>query len=259
MKKIYVIKKSGERELYNEFKVIDSMRKSGANEKSINEVMNKLRKEMHNNIQTKEIFRFVFRELRKKERGSGIKYNLKQGIIEMSLGGGYVFEKFMARVLKEEGYSVKLNEIIKGKFIEHEIDIQALKNSEKMMVECKHSANPWGGTSVQTALYIYARFLDLNQTFNSVMLATNTRFSQQVIDYSKGVGLKLIGWKYPEGGSLEEKIEKYKLYPVTILPLKKSKINTILQKNILTVTDLLKENNLEPLIKKEINELLNTR
>jgi hypothetical protein len=256
MKQIQVIKKNGERELYSEEKVVRSLQNSGADEKIINDILKKLNKILHDGISTKEIFSFVFRELRRRESSLGARYNLKQGIIEMSLGGGYVFEKFMGKVFQKMGYAVELNKTIKGKNIEHEIDVIVKKGSEVGMVECKHFSKPELGVSIQTALYVYARFLDVKNLFNKVFLATNTKFSPQVIKYSKGVGVNLIGWRYPQKESLELLIGKYKIYPITILPISKSRMRIYLEKEILTFEDLLKIPDLSSKLKKIIEDLM---
>ncbi|MBU90072.1 hypothetical protein CMO94_00910 [Candidatus Woesearchaeota archaeon] len=146
---------------------------------------------------------------------------------------------FVSILLKKQGYSIKLNRIIKGEYIRHEIDISAIKGKERIMVECKHHAKPWLGTSIQTALYVYARFLDVKKLFTVPMLVTNTKFSPQVITYSKGIGLELMGWKIPKDNSLECNIEKYKLYPVTMLSsLDKKKISELLRLNIILISEL---------------------
>ena len=85
------------------------------------------------------------------------------------------------------------------------------------MVECKHHLQPWNGCHIQTALYVWARFLEVKKNFTQPMLVTNTTFTEAIIKYARGVGLRLMGWKYPKGDSLEENIERYKLYPVTLL------------------------------------------
>lgn len=254
--KISVKKMSGELELYDENKLIGSMKRAGADEKTIEEILKKVRNIIYEGMETKKLFNFVLKELKKKKIDSGIRYNLKQGIIEMSLGGGYVFEKFIGKLLEKMGYKIKMNLIIKGKNITHEIDVSAFKGNEKLMVECKHYSKPWLGTSIQTALYVYARFMEVEKEYNKPMLVTNTKFSEQVIKYSKGVGIKLMGWKYPKGESLEESIERYGVYPITILPLKKQEIRRYMEKNILTFDDLLKEKNLSQDLRREIEMMV---
>lgn len=257
MKQIQVVKKNGEREIYSEQKVVRSLKNSGANDGIIEDILKKLDKILYDGIETKKIFNFVFSELKKTMPHIGVKYNLKQGIIDMSLGGGYIFEKFMGRVFQKLGYDTELNREIQGKFVSHEIDVSASKGDEKLLVECKHFSKPSFGVSIQTALYVYARFLDLEKSFNKVCLATNTKFSPQVIKYSKGVGIRLMGWKYPEKESLEYLIEKYKIYPITILPIPKSKIRIYLEEGVLTFEDLLKTSDLSLNIKKIIIKLMN--
>ncbi len=240
---IRVTKKNGEVELYDKNKIIRSLKNSQADEKTIEIILSRLNKKLYDKIETREIFRFVFNELKKLELLVGTKYNLKQGIINMSLGGGFLFEKFMERVFRKLGYKTQINQILRGKYTEHEIDIIICKNNQKIMVECKHFSKPELGISIQTALYVYARFLDLRKSFDKAILVTNTKFSTQVIEYSRGVGIELIGWRYPYNYSLEQIIEKNKIYPITILPLPKSKINRLLRQGILTLEEL--ENSLE--------------
>lgn len=249
------MKKSGEIEPYNEDKIILSLRNSRADEETIQIILKKLNKRLYNNIPTQEIFRLVFRELRRLELSVGTRYNLKQGIIDMTLGGGFVFEKFMERVYKKLGYKTKLNQIIKGKRITHEVDIVLEKENTISMVECKHFSRSDLGVSIQTALYVYARFLDLKKSFDKAIIATNTKFSNQVIEYSRGVGVDLIGWKYPRDNSLEKIIEKNKIYPITVLPLKKSEIRRFLEEGILTIEELEKSSMINPKIRELIKKL----
>jgi hypothetical protein len=256
MKNVEVTKKNGERERFDESKVRRSLMHSGADDIMIGNILAKLDKILHNGIETQKIFRFVFKELRKQELSLSTRYNLKQGIIEMNLGGGFIFEKFMARVFNKMGYKTNLNKIIRGEHIDHEIDIIATKSNEKAMVECKHFSRPFLGISIQTALYVYARFLDLRKSFNKVFLVTNTKFSPQVIDYSEGVGVKLIGWKYPKENGLEELIERYKIYPITMLPLSKAKIRQYLEKEVLTFEEILKEDDLSSKVREAIQKLI---
>jgi len=106
------------------------------------------------------------------------------------------------------------------------------------MIECKHHVKPWIRTDIQTALYVCARFIDVKNRYTAPMLVTNTRFSKQVTQYSKGIGLRLMGWRFPTEDSLEYNIEKYKLYPVTMLSYLNEKIiSKLLRLNILLVRD----------------------
>lgn len=253
---VLVVKKNGDVEEFDREKVIRSLRNSQASDDTINSILGKLDKKLYNKIPTKKIFQFVSSELKKNEKISGTRYGLKQAMMEMTLGGGFVFEKFMGRVFSDIGFETKMNRIVSGKNITHEIDISLKKDDESTLVECKHFNSSENGISIQTALYVYARFLDLKKEFNKVMLVTNTKFSNQVVDYSNGVGLKLLGWKYPLGAGLEKIIEDRKLYPITVLPLKKTEIKRFLEREILTVRELLPLSEVSSETKELIKKLI---
>ena len=48
-------------------------------------------------------------------------------------------------------------------------------------------------------------------------VATNTKFSSDAIQYGNCMGLYLLGWDYPQKGSLKELIDRLGLYPITCL------------------------------------------
>ncbi|MDP3882235.1 MAG: restriction endonuclease [Nanoarchaeota archaeon] len=256
---ITVRKMDGTLESYNPQKLQDSLRNAGADDETINQIIKKTGSILHPGIETKELFNFVFKELRKTNIEAGYKYNLKNAILDLTLNGGFAFEKFVARILEKQGYTTRLNAIVRGKIITHEIDVISRKGREVLMVEAKHHIDPWHAQSIQTALYVYARFLDVKETngFTKPMLATNTKFSDQTMQYAKGVGMRLMGWKYPKGDNIESNIEKYKLYPITILPgLKKPLKETFLAQGILTLQDLVSSRSVPKILKDQAQILL---
>lgn len=237
---VFVKKLDGRLEPFDESKLRNSLKKAGADGRTIEKIMLKVRKMLFNRIETRVLFDFVLNEFRKQNPETSSKYNLKNAI--MNLGKeGYVFEKFVAKIFEKKGFKTELNDEIEGQFVSHEIDVIASKEKERIMVECKFHRYPWFGCSIQTALYVYARFLDVQGTFSSAMLVTNTKFSSQVIKYSNGVGLGLMGWNYPAGNGLEFNIEKFRLYPINMLPfLSVSNAKKCIKKNILTIEDFVK-------------------
>lgn len=48
---------------------------------------------------------------------------------------------------------------------------------------------------------------------------TNTRFTQDALDYGTCVGLYLLSWDYPNGDGLKERIDRLRLYPITVSTL----------------------------------------
>ena len=234
----FVKKLDGSLEPYDESKLRRSLQKAGASRQTIDAVLEKSKKILFDGIETRKLFDFVLKEYRNIEPDSSPKYNLKAAI--MNLGKeGYLFEKFVSKIFEKKGYFVELNREVAGKFVSHEIDVSARKGKELLMVECKYHRHPWLGCNIQTALYVYARFLDVQRLFNKAMLVTNTKFSTQVVNYSKGIGLGLMGWQYPGGDSLEFNIERFKLYPITILyQLPQRAIDKCLENEILVLGDI---------------------
>ncbi len=53
--------------------------------------------------------------------------------------------------------------------------------------------------------------------FHQGWVITNTRFTSDAIQYGNCIGLKLIGWDYPDNGSLRNQIDSLGLYPITCL------------------------------------------
>jgi hypothetical protein len=236
VRKMWVIKRSGEREEYDENKVKQALLRSGASEAEADEILEKLRGRVYNGITTHEIYQHVRRMLDRKRK---IRYSLKDAIF--SLGPeGHFFESLVARLFQETGYAVRVRECIRGMCIPHEIDILAERGSERYLVECKFHNSAGTRCGIQTALYTYARFLDISEVmpFASPWLVTNTKFSGDVITYARCIGMRLLGWRFPEDGGLESLLESHKLYPITILAIKKDVRNSLLTNGIITIKEI---------------------
>jgi hypothetical protein len=154
---------------------------------------------------------------------------------------GRNFETFVYRLFQAMGYQAKVRETVQGKCITHEIDVTLEKDRKRFMVECKFHNSLAMKCTIQTALYTYGRFLDVDAAYDleCPYLVTNTRFSSEVVKYADCISMKLIGWRYPEQGGLEDLIERYRLYPITMLDLRKSEIRTLLGSDVVLVTDML--------------------
>jgi hypothetical protein len=139
------------------------------------------------------------------------------------------------------GYDAKVRQTIQGKCITHEIDVIMEKEGKRYLAECKFHNSLSLKCAIQTALYTYGRYLDVDATcdLECPYLVTNTRFTSEVTKYADCVGISLIGWKYPENGGLETLIEQYRLYPVTMLDLRKSEIRALLEKDMVMISDLM--------------------
>lgn len=212
---VYVIKASGEKENFNKKKIERTVLKARGSRQFAKRIAKKIEKKIYNGITTKEILRITLSLLKEKPRVA-FRYDLKRAI--MSLGpSGFPFEKFFASILKNYEYKTEVGKFVRGKVIKHEIDVIARKEFN-YMIECKYHNFPGIYTELKTALYTYARFLDIkNNGFDFPWLVTNTKCSLDAINYSKGVNMKITTWNYPKSESLQKLIEKKQLYPITIL------------------------------------------
>lgn len=216
----FLIRKfSGETEEFSPEKVREAVRRSGANQKTTDEIVKEVEGKLYDGITTKEIYGLAFKLLEKKEPITATKFGLKNAL--MRLGpSGFPFEKYVAAILREHGYKVELNQKIRGFCVEHEIDLVVEDSHGKSIVECKYHNSPGFYTGLKPALYTYARFQDLNDAghkFYGVWLVTNTKSSSEARKYARCKNMKIIGWNHPSKGSLQELIEEKRLYPITIL------------------------------------------
>jgi len=213
---IQVKKASGEIEAFSEAKVRSSLKRAGAKPKVINQVLAQLIGKLHDGITTKEIYRQVFDLLNQYQAGQGYRYSLKGALMQLG-PSGYPFEKFIARLLTHLGYQTQTQVIVTGKCIDHEIDVVATKDQQKFMIECKYHNRSGTKSRSKDALYTQARFNDLADHFTQPWLVTNTKLTTSAIKYGQCQNMKLIAWRYPQKGSLEQLIETNNLHPLTCL------------------------------------------
>jgi len=246
-KSFMVTKASGEREIFSLEKYRRSLRRSGLNDQEIDEVLSGVQGSLNGPITTRDLYGKTFEILRGKNPLSASKYSLKEAL--RLLGPtGFPFEYLIAAVLMREGFAVKVGQVVSGTCVDHEIDVLAKNDKEYFLVECKFHNGAGIKTDVQTTLYLKARFDDLiaggEINFTRIMLATNTKFTQEATRYGTCINMRLLSWGYPEGNGLEKLIEQHKLYPITALTsLKKGEKQLLLQEGLVTCQDILENMN----------------
>ena len=224
-KQIEIVKRSGERVKFSLNKLRSSLKRTGASNDAIAQIIDKIRDELYQGISTKEIYNRAYSLLKKRKSHLASKYKLKKAIYELG-PTGFPFEKFVAEILKFSGYQTKVGETLQGKCVKHEIDVVAHKNNETTIVECKFHSDQGSNCNVKVPLYINSRYQDVKEYWNSnpkngtilnqAWVVTNTRFTEDAIRFGKCVGLYLLSWDYPIGESLKERIDKIGLYPITV-------------------------------------------
>ena len=236
---VILIKKiDGTTQPYDGKRVLNSLQHAGADIKTAQDIEAKIQSKLYNGMDTRTLFSYAFRELKKYHPVTAARYDLKNSLLRLG-ASGYPFEQYIATIMEAQGYKTQTNVIVQGTIIPHEIDVIAEKGTEKIMVECKHHRREFIVAHIQTALYVYARFLDVKKNFTTPMLATNTKFTPQVLTYARGVGLRLLGWSYPKGNGLEDLLAQYKLYPITMHHMLDQRIiDKCLENNIVLLTDI---------------------
>lgn len=226
-KVIKVIKKSGEAAAFSSDKVRESLKRAGAEQDTIQEIVHSLKNEIYEGITTKEIYNRAFQLLKKKNSYQASRYKLKKAIYELG-PTGFPFERFIATIFKYSGYETHVGKILQGKCITHEVDVIAIKEGKTLLMECKFHGTEGKKTNVKVPLYIDSRFRDiknLNTTykFDEGWVVTNTVFTEDAIMYANCTGMKLLCWNLPKGNSLKERIDHTGLYPITVSTLLSSR------------------------------------
>lgn len=245
---IAIIKASGQSEEFHLQKLVDSLIRSGVPEDVALDIAKKVEKQISPATHTKKIYKLAKRMLKQYSHASSMRYSIKKAL--SSLGpSGYPFERYFARILRENGYAVELNRTFSGYCITHEVDIFASRDDKRFVIECKYHSDGGKPTDVKVALYIHSRFEDIrkagellpghNETVHQGWLVTNTRCTSDAIKYAECAGLRVVSWRYPEHQSLEKMIEAKRLYPVTILSsVKKDSLEALFNSDIVLAQDI---------------------
>ncbi|MFA9389420.1 MAG: restriction endonuclease [Prolixibacteraceae bacterium] len=274
---IFIKKSSGESEAFSVSKLINSLRKAGAEEEIIKKVSADIQLWIYDGVTTQKIYKRAFSLLKKQSfHPVASRYKLKEALMELG-PTGYPFEHFIAKVMETMGYSTEVGQVLQGKCVTHEVDVVATKGLEQCFVECKYGLSDDKNVNVKVPLYIRSRVNDIidhrkqNKDFEGYIfhgwLVTNTRFTSDATDFGNCSGLHLLSWDYPQGNGLKDIIDREKIYPITVLhQLSPEQIQHLLEKGIVICRQLLDDPNLLKsfdlkLVKyksiiKELNELV---
>ncbi len=225
-KQVIIRKQSGEKEAFDPDKLHASLRRAGASSKLAREVEQGIRPVLEDGMTTSAVYRKAFQILQKLQRATAARYSLKKAIMELG-PSGYPFEHFVGQLLKHMGYDVQVGQVIAGQCIRHEVDVVAHNDHQQFMVECKYYNSQGKYCNVRVPLYIHSRFKDIEQRWKSTpglekrsfhgWVFTNTRFTEDAMEYARCVGLRMVSWDYPRKEGLKEMIEQTGLFPVTVL------------------------------------------
>ena len=214
-----ITKASGAQEAFSEHKLCNSLSAAGAPQDLVDETCRVVTEKLTPGSTTTHIWREALRYLAKKNLPVAARYNMRYAIIALG-PAGFLFEQYVETLLQAMGYETKRNQMIPGKCVPHEVDVTGEKGGECFLLEVK--LHHEFGTKVATDVVMYAdaRREDIERAGRpcTMWVFTNTKFTENAIQYAKCRNLKLTGWRYPKEGGLESLIAEYALYPVTVLP-----------------------------------------
>ncbi len=251
MKKTIVVKSSGEKEVFSWQSIYDSARRVGAAREVAVEIADNIKAEAGGQIDTAQIRRKVERFLKKTDAGLAMRFSLPEAMRRLG-PTGFPFENYVGRIFEQQGFQVKVGGRIRGRCVEHEVDVLAWNADFLYLGECKYHNKRGVKVDLPTALLYAARFDDLEQgsfiqkkvkqgrKIKSI-LVTNTEFTQEAIKYFNCIGKNLWGWKHPHRLGIERMIDEEGIYPITILPSFRSSrlIEIFCQRRLMLARDVL--------------------
>ncbi len=224
-KDILIVKSTGEEQLFSTDKLLHSLRNAGAEEPTVNKIVADIEHWIYPGVTTKKIYARAHAMLYKMESRS-FRYRLKQAILELG-PTGYPFEMLTGEIYKRQNWEVKVGQVLQGASVTHEMDVIATKDKTQHLVECKYHKDQGKQVSVQVPLYVRSRVNDIIEYRKTLAeykdldfvacVTTNTRFSDDATAYGNYSGIKLLAWDYPKNMGLKDLIERYHIYPITIL------------------------------------------
>ncbi len=220
-----VTKADGTREHFDQTKLLESLKRSGASEGVAEAVAKHVAGELVSGMTTADIYRHAFSVLRGRQKMASVRYSLRRSLAALG-PTGFPFEKFVGEIYRRKGFSVMFDQTVQGRCVDHEMDVVAWNEGKLVMAEAKYHHEFAFKSDVKTALYVKARFDDLfdaemhygpHKKLAEGWLITNTKFTEKAIRYAECSGVRLLGWNYPEEGNLHDLIEETGVHPVTCL------------------------------------------
>ena len=214
---INIIKSSGQKVKFSLDKLRNSLKHSGANHEQVEEIVSRVNDELYEGITTNEIYNRAYSLLKKTKSVFASKYKLKKAIYELG-PTGFPFERFVGAILQYSGYTVKVDIVLNGVCVTHEIDVVAEKNDTITIIECKFHNEEGRNCNVKV------------------------RFTEDAIKYGKCADLYLLSWDYPTKDGLKDRIDRLGLYPITVSGLLTNREKQfLLSRNVVLCRQLIKD------------------
>jgi hypothetical protein len=247
---VWVTKANGKREEFSKWKIERTCLRMGASEETAQAIADDIESRLYDGITTRRILQMVYRRLKKHKPVMKLQTDLRRSL--SLLRSAPDFESYIQMLLREHGYSVTPNQIIRGRCVEHEVDAVATKDGKTCIVEVKHHYKYHTPTSLDVSRISRAVFEDLtegheagynNTKIDYAMIVCNTKLSEHAKRYANCRNIKHISWSSPKNQDLQTMIQTKKLYPITILKgLTPTTRNKLTSNNIIMLKQLTETN-----------------
>lgn len=249
---VMVKKASGELEPFVPGKLADSLRSAGADEELVESILADIRGSLVEGMTTRKIYARALSLLGRRRRAARSRYRVKDALMELGKSG-YPFERYIGEIFTALGYQVEVGIVVPGLAITHEMDVIATGKGRQLLLECKYSQKQDNHVSIQVPLYVRSRVDDIvarrrdEEQWQGLEfiggIVTNTRFSDDSISYAHHYGLELLSWDYPRGNALRDLVERFRIYPVTILStISAATKETLIAEGIVSCQQLARDN-----------------
>jgi hypothetical protein len=208
-----ITKADGTTEEFIPEKLVSSLKRAGAKSQIAEHITHDIEQELWNGMSTEEIYARAFELLRSDRHDIAARYSLKRAVLDFG-PSGFPFEDYISELFRAEGKKTNVRKLIKGKCVEHEVDV-VVEDKTPLYVEAKFHNAAGFKTDLKVVLYVQARVDDIGD--GRGMVVTNTKFTDKAVEYASCKGLELLSWDYPQGMTLHDRIDKARVYPVTAL------------------------------------------
>ena len=241
---------NGKVDVFRKDKIINTAIRAGASKELAKKVADEIAKKVYDGISTREILKMVKEELKKEDEHLAKVYTLKDAIASLN-PEIHEFEHYIASLFSVLGYETIRSPDPKpqGKCVDHEIDVVAKKGNETIIIECKHHYKERTFTGLDVVMRQHARMIDLNEGYEMKLkhsikvtqagVVTNTQFSDYAIKYGKCRNILMMSWRYPEGKSIADVVNRTKAYPLTLLSLPLRTREMLINENVRNILEFL--------------------
>jgi len=242
-----VIKSDGKVVEFDESKVRQSILRVGIDKHGVDDVLEKVKSRIKENMTTKEIFAIVYQELDRKDTCFACRYNLRDALLRLG-PAGYKFEKYVASILcayKYDAYNPEKE--LQGSCVGHEVDVVAERDGRRMFIEAKFRNDFKDYVNLKDTMATWSRFLDLVDGaavgkcphFDECWIVTNAAFSDRAKKFGMCKGIHMIGWNFPESAPFSQMVDNSALYPVTVIDhLRNNEIEALSRNDIMLCREL---------------------